>query len=138
MVTFIDTSAFLAVLNSDDEYHLPAKKFWIKSIETDISLITTNYVLVETAALLQARIGLEALEVFHDDVVPLVSIHWIDEAMHNVSMAALLTARRRQLSLVDCASFECMRRRGIRRAFTLDTHFREQGFQCFPDEAPSS
>jgi predicted nucleic acid-binding protein len=33
---------------------------------------------------------------------------------------------------VDCVSFEVMRRLGIRRAFTLDEHFREQGFEVVP------
>jgi predicted nucleic acid-binding protein len=43
-------------------------------------------------------------------------------------MAALLTAGRRELSLVDCVSFACMRRLGITRALHFDRHFKEQGF----------
>jgi len=42
--------------------------------------------------------------------------------------AGLLTAGRRELSLVDCVSFACMRRQGLTRAFHFDRHFREQGF----------
>jgi predicted nucleic acid-binding protein len=38
------------------------------------------------------------------------------------------SARRRDLSLVDCVSFEVMRRNGITRAFAVDRHFQELGF----------
>ncbi len=36
------------------------------------------------------------------------------------------------LSLVDCCSFESMRRRGIRTAFAYDAHFAQQGFELLP------
>lgn len=41
----------------------------------------------------------------------------------------MLVAGRRDLSLVDCSSFVTMRRLGIKKAFALDEHFREQGFE---------
>ncbi len=47
-------------------------------------------------------------------------------------MATLLIAARRQLSLVDCASFDAMRRLGITTVFTFDKHFAEQGFAQVP------
>jgi|GEM_PF-2518604 len=35
---------------------------------------------------------------------------------------------RQPLRLVDCSSFQVMRQLGIQRAFAIDRHFREQGF----------
>ena len=49
-----------------------------------------------------------------------------------VDTSALLTANRRQLSLVDCISFEMMRRLEIKTAFTHDRDFAERGFECLP------
>ena len=43
---------------------------------------------------------------------------------------------RRQLSLVDCASFDIMRRLGLRDVFAFDPHFAEQGFRCLPEGGP--
>ena len=40
----------------------------------------------------------------------------------------MLTAARRRLSLVDCVSFDVMRRLGLNRVFCFDQHFEEQGF----------
>ena len=47
-------------------------------------------------------------------------------------LAALLTANRRHLSLVDCVSFEVMRRRNLTHALALDGDFSTQGFITIP------
>jgi predicted nucleic acid-binding protein len=67
------------------------------------------------------------------DVLPIVQIHYVDEGHHRSAFHALLVASRRKLSLVDCVSFESMRRSGLERAFCFDPHFAEQGFTVLPD-----
>lgn len=128
MTTFIDTSALLAVLDADAEQHARASRVWRELVEGDGPRLTTSYVLVETFALAQARLGLDATRTLDADVVPILLVTWVDEALHRAAMTALLTARRRDLSLVDCVSFEAMRRNGVTRAFAFDRHFRQQGF----------
>ncbi len=132
MTTFVDTSAFFAILDADDQMHSQARKEWERLLETDASFRTTNYVLVETAALLQSRIGMDGLRVFAADVVPVLDIIWVDAGMHLSAHHSLLVASRRDLSLVDCASFEAMRRLGIDNAFCFDAHFAQQGFRVLP------
>lgn len=132
MRAFVDTSAFLAVLDADDEKHDQARQLWADLVTQEAGLICTNYVLVETFALLQHRFGMEAVRAFQKDVLPVVNVAWVDEVAHRAGVSALLTAGRRQLSLVDCISFETMRRLGIETAFTLDRHFEEQGFAVIP------
>ncbi len=53
---------------------------------------------------------------------------WVDEAIHTLAVAALLAARRKKLSLLDCVGFVVMRRKGAREAFAFDRHFAEEGF----------
>jgi predicted nucleic acid-binding protein len=55
MNIYVDTSAFLAVLNADDRYHVVAKSTWEKLLLDGAQLYLNNYVLVETFALLQSR-----------------------------------------------------------------------------------
>ncbi|MBI3361893.1 MAG: PIN domain-containing protein [Chloroflexi bacterium] len=128
----VDTSAFLAVLNADDENHESAKRLWTELNNQQINLVCNNYVLVETFALAQHRLGMPAVRALQEDVVPVLQIEWVDESAHHAAVTAMLTAARRKLSLVDCASFETMRRMGLKTAFTFDHHFREQGFTCLP------
>ena len=132
MSVFVDTSAFFAVLDAGDENHEAARTAWDRLLADREDLHTTNYVLVETAALLQSRLGLETLREFAADVLPVVDLHVVDEGQHRSAFHAQLVASRRRLSLVDCASFECMRRIGLDRVFCFDPHFTEQGFSVVP------
>lgn len=134
MTTLVDTSAFLALLDADQSEHAAATSVWRSLLQDDEPLLTTSYVLAETYALVQRRLGMEAVRVFARDFAPLVEVEWIDEELHGASVAALLTANRRQLSLVDCTSFEVMRRRGLTRAFALDADFANQGFDLVPPQ----
>ncbi len=128
MMVFFDTSAFLAILNKDDNNHQNARKLWGELLYSENILITNNYVLVESFSLIQRRLGLESVRVFQEDILPLINIEWIDKAVHEAGISALLTASRKKLSLVDCISFEVMRNMGIRKVFAFDPHFEEQGF----------
>ena len=89
---------------------------------------TSSYVLIEAAALIQNRLGMAAAADFHNILVPLTDVIWIEQAIHQAGVTALLTANRRKLSLVDCISFEICRRFGIDEVFAFDQHFQEQGF----------
>ena len=132
MAIFVDTSALLAVLDADDEYHAPAKGLWEQLVLQDQSLAFTNYILVETFALAQHRLGMNAVRTLEDNIVPVVAVEWVDPQTHASGVSALLIAGRRDLSLVDCVSFETMRRLGMDTAFTFDRHFSEQGFTTIP------
>jgi uncharacterized protein len=132
MRIFIDTSAFYALLDRDDENHRKAKNAWVDLLKNENTLITSNYVLVETFALLQHRLGIEAVRGFQNDILPLVNIEFVISELHRSGVSALLSASRRNLSLVDCVSFEMMRTLEIKTAFTFDPHFKEQGFNRLP------
>jgi predicted nucleic acid-binding protein len=81
---------------------------------------------------LQNRLGLTALRAFHEDIAPLLMVDWIMEQQHMASAGAVLAAGRKKLSLVDCTSFDSMRKYGVRDVFCFDRHFREQGFEVIP------
>jgi predicted nucleic acid-binding protein len=83
---------------------------------------------VETFALLQRRMGIDAVAAFWEEICPALTIHWVDESTHRAAAAALLAAGRRKLSLVDCVSFEVMRQTGVERVFCFDPHFEQAGF----------
>ncbi len=131
MVVFADTSALLALLDAGEANHEAIAAAWDTLVVRD-RLVTTNYVVVETASLCQRRLGTALTHGFLRGVVPLIEVRWMNEEIHDRAVEALLAVGRRPLSLVDCASFALMREQGIERAFTLDRHFAEQGFECIP------
>jgi predicted nucleic acid-binding protein len=129
MMTFVDTSAFVALLDRADQQHVSAERTWQKLLKNGNELVSNNYVLVEAYALIQHRYGMQVLRAFHEDAVPLLSIYWLTPEDHAAAVSVVLTANRRGLSLVDCASMETMRRLGIRQIFAFDPHFTELGFE---------
>lgn len=130
MTVFVDTSAFLAILDGQDKNAAAAQILWTRLVEGDEVVVTSSYALVESFALIQNRMGLSAVRDFQDKIVPMLDIEWVGLSLHQAGLSAMLTANRRQLSLVDCVSFETCRRNGIDTVFAFDQHFIEQGFTC--------
>lgn len=127
----VDTSAIYAILDRSDANHEAAKACWFTLLDSNHPLFTTNYIVVESCALAQSRLGLPAIRSVQEEILPVMEIVWVDEATHSLAIAALLAAERRRLSLVDCVSFAVMRQRASQVAFAFDQHFAEQGF-AFP------
>jgi uncharacterized protein len=129
---FVDTSAFFTILDVAEHQHHRARGLWNQLVSDHELLVTSNYIVTETTALAQNRLGISAIRSLYQDILPIIQVTWVDEDIHSAAIAALFTANRRSLSLVDCSSFEVMRRRGITRVFAFDEHFREQGFEVLP------
>jgi uncharacterized protein len=125
---FVDTSALFALLDADDAGHGLALPAWNSGIDECAGFVTTNYVVVETIALAQRRLGIHAMRTLIDEMLPMVDTIWVTDADHTTALNLLLMAARRRLSLVDCVTFAIMRRTGIREYLGLDPHFEEQGF----------
>lgn len=128
MTIFIDTSALYALIDVDDDNHVPASERMAGLRYDDASLLTHNYVAVEAVALAQRRLGLEAAVDLHDRLLPLTNVEWVDAGLHGAAWTALRAARRRRVSLVDQVSFALMRRRRIDTAFAFDADFAREGF----------
>jgi predicted nucleic acid-binding protein len=129
---FVDTSALYAVLDRDDANHEMAAAEWRRLLESGVSMLVSNYILVETTALVQHRLGMAAVRALTDSMEPVLDVEWVTREDHDGARAALLAANRRRLSLVDCTSFVIMRRLGVFRAFAFDQHFAEQGLGLQP------
>lgn len=129
---FMDTSAFYAMISSDDPNHEIALQTWADLIENNEQLMCNNYILVESIALIQNRVGVEAVATLHNDIIPALEVDWLDESLHNAIMEVVISTNRRALSFVDQSSFSTMRRHKIKKAFTFDDHFRKQGFEVIP------
>lgn len=130
---FVDTSALLAFLDADDESHPEAVSHWNRLLDGiaagEFRGVTHYGVVLETSALVQRRLGMDALERLHGVLFGPLAVEWVDEVLHSRATVAMLAARHRRVSLVDWASFELMRERGIDYALAFDSDFAERGFR---------
>jgi len=129
MIVFVDTSALFSLLVHDDYMHVRAKLNFAHFGAHHFRLMTSSFVLVETIALLQRRIGLDAVRDFNAKIAPLLEVVWVDTDWHNRGMMRLLAQNQKELSLVDCLSFEIMEAREITEVFSFDRHFEANGFK---------
>lgn len=132
MVVFVDTSAIYAHLDARDANHALAVRVWDKRVDGDTRFDTTNYVLLELIALVQRRLGRNAIRNILEDFIPLLNVEWVEEQTHDLALRTVLASGQRGISMVDAVSFEVMRRRGITSVFTFDHHFEDEGFERLP------
>lgn len=134
MSVFVDTSAFIALMDADNIEYPKTSRLWTELLKRDEQLVTTNYIVVETCALLHKRIGLPAVRILLETILPAILIDWIDVSVHTAGISSLMMSSRKGPNIVDCMSFAAMRKLGITDAFTLDRHFSDQGFKILiPD-----
>ena len=127
---FFDTSAAVALASGEDDHHGDAVRAIEAIANSRATLLTHNYVLVESAALLQGRLGLPSALNFLSNSESFY-VHWVTYEDHMEAVALLRQRNRRGLSLVDCMSFVTMRKYGVATALAYDSDFQTEGFTVF-------
>ena len=130
--TFVDTSALYAFLVENDDNHAAAEVAVMGLRDEGVGLATSSFVVLETVSLLQARVGMDTVRAFYFDLLPLLRVVAVEEALFHRAMHALLGASRRNISLTDWTSFTLMRELGMVRVFAFDVDFVAQGFEVVP------
>ena len=125
-----DSSAVYALADKTDINNKRAKEFLLEILQSQEELVFHNYIVVESVALLQRRLGLKATREFLAQTAKF-RIFWIDAQLHRLAEDYFRTHAIRKLSFVDCVSFAAMRQQGIARAFAFDNDFEKAGFQLY-------
>ena len=127
---FLDTSAIYALADRDDEHHHEAMRLYQNALKKKEGFVVHNYILVESAALLQRRLGQPiAVQFLHD--AESFTIIWIDEDLHQSACKRLEAPNSSQISFVDAISFQAMTRHSIVCCLTFDKHFAQEGFTIY-------
>lgn len=127
---FLDTSAIYALADKSDPNHTTAYKKLDLASKSGETFLVHNYVLVESAVLLQARLGLTSALLFLEDA-KLFEVEWVDQDLHEEAEKELGKIGKRGISLVDCTSFVVMRKRGVEKVLAFDPDFQDQGFSIY-------
>ena len=132
MSLFVDTSGFHALLVGSEPDSEAVLNAFRRAAESGRRMLTSNYVVLETTALLQNRVGLNPVRDLEAKFLPLMETVFIDAALHRRAVERLLRIDRRRVSLVDASSFEVMDAHGIADVLGLDSDFEGQGFRLVP------
>ncbi len=127
---FVDTAAWIALINRDDIFHKQAKIVMNQLRKQKIRLITTDFVLIEVANALSRPPFRTVAISFINGLKNLKTLQVVPASEEILKSGWLLYSNRtdKEWSLTDCISFEVMRYKGIAKAFTSDHHFYQAGF----------
>jgi predicted nucleic acid-binding protein len=124
----VDTSAVLALLVPTDAQHARARRAFAKLADAQSRLLTTSYTLVECYALIDRRIGREAVRRFRSEFAPLLEVIWVGADEHERALDIVEAGGASGPSLVDAASFVVARKHHVDQVFAYDAHFTKAGF----------
>ena len=127
---FIDTSGFYALLVKRDAMHKKASGILRKAAADKTRFITTDYILDETATLLNVRGHPHLLSDFFESIFTSKAcrIEWMDHDRFLKTRKLFLKHHPHDWSFTDCFSFITMKELGIYEALSKDKHFRNAGF----------
>ena len=127
---FLDTSAIYALADRADTNHMVAHNKFEEVLKSGETFLLHNYILLESAALLQARLGLPSALLFLKDAKSF-EVEWVDLDLHEEAAKELERIGKNGISLVDCTSFLVMRRKGVQEVLAFDPDFHDQGFTIY-------
>ena len=127
-----DTSGWGSLVDPTQPFHTLAAGIYRAARQQGRLIVTTTYILAELVSLLTSplRIPRSAIIAFIDGLKtsPHVEVVHVDAALDGDAWQLLRARQDKEWSLVDCASFVLMQRRGIVEALTTDHHFEQAGF----------
>ncbi len=130
---FFDTSAYIALADTDDQFHARARELAAAIVTGRLPRVTTNYVLAEAHTWIRRKLGYGPALRFgngiHRDVAARnLQIIYADEALDQAAWEIFKQYDDQSFSFVDCASFAWLRQNPSAEVFAFDEHFAWMGF----------
>lgn len=128
----IDTSAFLALRDKNDEHHQKAIRIAEYLIEhTNQTSLTTDYILDETYTILKKRAGHKLAVQFGEEIQQgtRFEIFYLTKELLDQAWLIFKKYKDKNFSFTDCTSFAIMQNYKITQAFAFDKHFEQAGFE---------
>lgn len=131
----VDSSAYLALLDQDDEHHARASSILTRLAERRYRLYTTNTMLIEAHALILLVLGRSLAARFLQDLeagtTTVIRVRARDEQR---AKQIIVHYADKDFSYNDAISFAVMERLNIGVAFTFDSDFAQYGWTILAPE----
>lgn len=127
---FIDTSAFVALLDEKDRDHRQAVIKAAQILENGWQAVTSDDVIDESYTMILKHAGYKGTVAFDEKLITGAwKVEWINQARFIDAQAVFRRYNRdKSWSFTDCTSYVVMKELKIKTAFTFDEHFKQMGF----------
>ncbi len=135
MRLFVDSGAFIALVDAGDQNHEAARVFFGDMTARGAQFVTTNFVVCETMNYLRARVSHKAAVTFLEGLRKSTRFEVISVGPHveDAAFAIFQEYTDKDFSFTDCTSFAVMKSLKIRKAFAFHRHFGQiAGFARLP------
>jgi uncharacterized protein len=134
---FVDSSGWIALLSADDRFHDRAVSRYDELSAEGARLLTSNYVVDETATVLRYGLGLPSALAFRRTLIAGVTarrlrVVWVDEQSEAAGWDLLERYADVTLSLTDAVNAVTARNARITEVFGCDADFEALGFTVLP------
>lgn len=129
---FVDTTGWANFFVRTEPFHDQTAMLMRQWRSDGTRLVTTNYILLELAALLTSPLRIPRPQLIKT-IETILMVNWveivhIEAVMHDDAWRLLAERPDKLWSWVDCVSFVVMRERQITKSLTTDHHFEQAGF----------
>jgi hypothetical protein len=130
MKVFVDTAAWIALLNTKDDLHSVAIKVRDRLQQQKASLVTTEFILIEVADALCSSDLRQKTVNFINRLRQVKNLQIVPVSEALLAKGWVLYSQRsdKDWGLTDCISFVVMTQAEITQAFTSDRHFEQASF----------
>ena len=127
MKLFVDTGAFIALTDADDENHRTAAAFYRDAKEKGMRFVTTNFVVCDTMNYLRAKISYHIAALFWESLKKssLIEIVTVTPPIEEAAFAIFKRYADKDFSFTDSTSFSVMKSLKLKSAFAFDRHFEQ-------------
>ncbi len=121
----------MALQVARDQNQETAVRIALRLARERATLVTTNFVVAETHAMMLRYLGSTVARLYLRDMYESqgVAVFRVEEEDEKAARAIIERYTDKDFSLVDALSFVVMQRLAIKQAFTFDAHFVQFGWQ---------
>lgn len=136
---FIDSSAWLAILDENNPHYTSARAFFKSLLEQNARLVCNSYIMDETIAQIKREVGnplaTEFLLVIEESVLTInLKIDWLSRRVRRVVLDNYIKNEQENLELRHFYIYETLKRKRIDYVFSFDKELTYFNFPVMPQK----
>ncbi len=137
MTCFIDTSAWLAIVDPNEANHQKARDFFEYLLERDAKLVTNNYVIDRVLEELKERFDIDFaadfMKIIEESIITInLRMDWISKRVRRAAISNFLRSGNKDLKLYHFYLKETIKRKKVDMIFSYDPNVFEFGIPVMP------
>jgi len=139
-VVFVDTTAWLAILDENNQHYKSAREFYERLLDQNSKLVSSNVVIDETLSALKKHFGSDFtqkfLEIIDESMLSInLKVDWISRRIRRNALNNFLKSSTGQLQLRHYYINESLKRKKVDIVFSYDPDLKYFDFPVMPQNA---